>query len=144
MKEPRPTTKNTRTGSAELRTVTALVRRMRWVRAAAAPRMTAGAESRYSRRWCSPIPNTSDRHVRSVRPSCANGPTRPRQGWRRRMALRSYRLICMRGLAHLCDHFAVRSLLLLNCVLFLKFFRCEQPELLKRSVELFHLLFGQC
>src|SRR5207249_1117526 len=50
---------NTRTGSAALRTVTALVRRMRRVRAAAAARITVGAESRNSRRWCSPIPNTS-------------------------------------------------------------------------------------
>ena len=48
-----------RTGSTALRTVTALVRRMRCVRRAAAARMTAGAESRYSRRWCSPMPNTS-------------------------------------------------------------------------------------
>ncbi len=65
MKEPRPTTisarpcesrsrvakfSNTRTGSAALNTVTALVRRMRCVRAAAAARMTTGAESRNSRR----------------------------------------------------------------------------------------------
>ena len=72
MNEPRPTTIsarpcesrssvancwNTRTGSAALRTVTALVRRMLLVRAAAAPRMTGGAESRYSLRWCSPMPN---------------------------------------------------------------------------------------
>src|SRR6195256_5256468 len=33
---------------------------MRCVRAAAAPRMTAGAESRNSRRWCSPTPNASN------------------------------------------------------------------------------------
>src|SRR6266481_3087271 len=74
MKEPRPATIsalpfesrssvanswNTRTGSAALRTVTALVRRMRRVRAAAAARITVGAESRNSRRWCSPMPNTS-------------------------------------------------------------------------------------
>src|ERR1700741_77739 len=74
MNEPRPTTIsalplesrsrvancwNTRTGSAALRTVTALVRRMRRVRAAAAARIIVGAESRNSRRWCSPIPNTS-------------------------------------------------------------------------------------
>src|SRR5258708_21070297 len=32
---------------------------MRCVRAAAAPRITAGAESRNSRRWCSPTPNAS-------------------------------------------------------------------------------------
>ena len=38
----------TRTGSAELRTVTALVRRMRLVRAAAAARRMAGAEETYS------------------------------------------------------------------------------------------------
>src|SRR4051794_40677539 len=50
---------NTRTGSAALRTVTALVRRIRRVRAAAAARITVGAESRNSRRWCSPMPNTS-------------------------------------------------------------------------------------
>src|SRR6202045_3068776 len=50
---------NTRTGSAALRTVTALVRRIRGVRAAAAARITVGAESRNSRRWCSPMPNTS-------------------------------------------------------------------------------------
>ncbi|HJR48965.1 MAG TPA: hypothetical protein VJ799_12480 [Nitrososphaeraceae archaeon] len=49
-----------RTGSAALSTVTALVRRIRCVRAAAAPRMTAGAESRNSRRWCSPTPNASN------------------------------------------------------------------------------------
>src|SRR5262249_4676524 len=42
-----------------LNTVTALVSRMRSVRAAAAPRMTVGAESRNSRRWCSPTPNAS-------------------------------------------------------------------------------------
>src|SRR6266567_2136008 len=74
MKEPRPATIsalpfesrsrvanswNTRTGSAALRTVTALVRRMRRVRAAAAERITVGAESRNSRRWCSPMPKTS-------------------------------------------------------------------------------------
>src|SRR5206468_157280 len=50
---------NTRTGSAALRTVTALVRRIRRVRAAAAARITVGAESRNSRRWCSPMPKTS-------------------------------------------------------------------------------------
>src|SRR3954471_20582529 len=50
---------NTRTGSAALRTVTALVRRIRRVRAAAAARIKVGAESRNSRRWCSPIPKTS-------------------------------------------------------------------------------------
>src|SRR5438309_3614112 len=74
MNEPRPTTIsarpremrssvanswNRRTGSAALRTATALVKRMRFVRAAAAARITAGAESRNSLRWCSPIPNTS-------------------------------------------------------------------------------------
>ena len=49
------------------------------------------------------------------------------------------------GLVQLCDHFLARSLFALKlCFLFVKFFRCEQPELLKRSVELFHLLFGQC
>src|SRR5438477_12748515 len=66
MNEPRPTTIsarpremrssvaklwNTRTGSAALSTATALVRRMRFVRAAAAARITAGAESRNSLRW---------------------------------------------------------------------------------------------
>jgi len=40
----------TRTGSAALRTVTALVRRMRCVRDAAAAKMTAGAESKKSLR----------------------------------------------------------------------------------------------
>src|SRR5256885_9279701 len=50
---------NTRTGPAALRPGTALVRRIRRVRAAAAARITVGAESRNSRRWCSPIPNTS-------------------------------------------------------------------------------------
>src|SRR6266446_2874314 len=74
MKEPRPATIsalpfesrsrvanswNTRTGSAALSTVTALVRRTRRVRAAAAARITVGAESRNSRRWCSPMPKTS-------------------------------------------------------------------------------------
>src|SRR6266513_712530 len=74
MNEPRPTTISarpremrssvaklwkTRTGSAALRTATALVKRMRLVRAAAAARITAGAESRNSLRWCSPMPNTS-------------------------------------------------------------------------------------
>jgi len=47
------------TGSAALSTVTALVRRIRCVRAAAAARMSGGAESRNSLRWCSPIPNES-------------------------------------------------------------------------------------
>src|SRR2546428_2499329 len=75
MNEPRPTTisarpremrssvancSNTRTGSAALRTATALVKRMCLVRAAAAARITAGAESRNSLRWCSPTPNTSN------------------------------------------------------------------------------------
>ena len=41
---------NTRTGSAALRTVTALVSRMRFVRAAAAARISVGAESRNSLR----------------------------------------------------------------------------------------------
>src|SRR6195256_248122 len=74
MNEPRPTTisarpcemrssvancSNKRTGSTALRTATALVSRMRLVRAAAAARITAGAESRNSLRWCSPMPNTS-------------------------------------------------------------------------------------
>ena len=60
MNEPRPTTRsmrpfeirssvancwNTRTGSAALSTVTALPSRMREVRAAAAARITGGAES---------------------------------------------------------------------------------------------------
>src|SRR5437773_6762177 len=42
---------NTRTGSAALSTVTALVRRILRVRAAAAARIIVGAESRNSRRW---------------------------------------------------------------------------------------------
>jgi hypothetical protein len=49
----------TRTGSSELRTLTALVRRMRRVRVAAAASTTAGAETVKSGRWCSPTPNTS-------------------------------------------------------------------------------------
>ena len=50
---------NTRTGSSELITETALVSRMRSVRAAAAASTTAGAETVKSGRWCSPTPNTS-------------------------------------------------------------------------------------
>ena len=50
---------NTRTGSSELRTVTALVSRMRSVCAAIAASATAGAETAKSGRWCSPTPNTS-------------------------------------------------------------------------------------
>src|SRR6266513_6457021 len=50
---------NTRTGSAALNTVTALVRRILRVRAPAAARIIVGAESRNSRRWCSPMPKTS-------------------------------------------------------------------------------------
>ena len=46
---------NTRTGSSEPSTVTALLSRMRWVRAAAAARTTAGAEDAKSGLWCSPI-----------------------------------------------------------------------------------------
>jgi len=38
-------------------TLTALVRRMRVVRVAAAARTTAGAETVNSRRWCSPRPS---------------------------------------------------------------------------------------
>ncbi len=49
----------TRTGSSELMTLTALVSRMRFVRAAAAARTTAGAETANSGRWCSPTPKTS-------------------------------------------------------------------------------------
>ncbi len=49
----------TRTGSSELSTETALVRRIDRVRAAAAPRTTAGAETVKSGRWCSPTPKTS-------------------------------------------------------------------------------------
>ena len=49
----------TRTGSSELITVTALVRRIRSVRSAAAASTTAGAETAKSGRWCSPTPNTS-------------------------------------------------------------------------------------
>jgi hypothetical protein len=49
----------TRTGSSELMTFTALERRMRFVRAAAAARTTAGAETMNSSRWCSPTPKTS-------------------------------------------------------------------------------------
>ena len=50
---------NTRTGSSELSTVTALVNRIRRVRAAAAASTTAGAETAKSSRWCSPTPKTS-------------------------------------------------------------------------------------
>ena len=42
----------TRIGSSELSTVTALVRRSRSVRTAAAPRTTAGDETTKSGRWC--------------------------------------------------------------------------------------------
>ena len=49
----------TRTGSSELRTDTALVSRMRFVRSAAAPSTTAGEETAKSGRWCSPTPKTS-------------------------------------------------------------------------------------
>ena len=49
----------TRTGSSELSTETALVRRIRSVRAAAAASTTAGAETAKSGRWCSPTPKTS-------------------------------------------------------------------------------------
>lgn len=49
----------TRTGSAVLSTVTALVSRMVRVRAAAAARIGAGAEAMKSDRWCSPTPKTS-------------------------------------------------------------------------------------
>ena len=48
-----------RIGTAELSTVTALVSRMRLVRTAAAASTTAGAETAYSGRWCSPTPKTS-------------------------------------------------------------------------------------
>jgi hypothetical protein len=69
--EPRPTTRSirpfeiksrvanswkTRTGSLALSTVTALLSRMVLVLAAAAASRTAGAESMYSGRWCSPMP----------------------------------------------------------------------------------------
>ncbi len=50
---------NTRTGSSELSTVTALVRRIRSVRAATAASTVAGEDTRKSGRWCSPMPNTS-------------------------------------------------------------------------------------
>jgi len=74
MNEPRPTmisarppeskstvenSWKTRTGSSELRTVTALVNRMRVVLAAAAASTTAGDETAKSGRWCSPTPTTS-------------------------------------------------------------------------------------
>jgi hypothetical protein len=49
----------TRIGSSELRTVTALVRRIRFVFSAAAASTTAGVETAKSGRWCSPTPNTS-------------------------------------------------------------------------------------
>ena len=50
---------NTRTGSSELSTLTALVSRIRSVRSAPAASATAGAETAKSGRWCSPTPNTS-------------------------------------------------------------------------------------
>src|SRR6188472_3512632 len=74
MKDPRPTmisarppetrssvenSWKTRIGSSELRTVTALVSRMRCVRAATAASTTAGVETVKSGRWCSPTPKTS-------------------------------------------------------------------------------------
>ena len=46
-------------GSSELSTVTALVSRIRFVRAAAAASTTAGADTANSGRWCSPTPKTS-------------------------------------------------------------------------------------
>ena len=49
----------TRTGSSDDRTLTALVRRIRDVRSAAAASTTAGAETAKSGRWCSPTPKTS-------------------------------------------------------------------------------------
>ena len=48
----------TRSGSSELRTVTALVRRILEVRLAAAANSMGGAGAAKSGRWCSPIPNT--------------------------------------------------------------------------------------
>src|SRR5690242_2882776 len=50
---------NTRTGSSELSTVTALVSRIFSVTAAIAASATAGADTAKSGRWCSPTPNTS-------------------------------------------------------------------------------------
>lgn len=50
---------NSRTGSSELSTVTALVKRILRVRSAAAAKTTAGAETAKSGRWCSPTPKTS-------------------------------------------------------------------------------------
>jgi hypothetical protein len=49
----------TRIGSSELSTETALVSRIRSVRAAPAASTIAGAETAKSGRWCSPTPNTS-------------------------------------------------------------------------------------
>ena len=49
----------TRTGSSELSTVTALVRRILSVRSATAASTTAGEETAKSGRWCSPTPKTS-------------------------------------------------------------------------------------
>ena len=49
----------TRTGSSELSTETALVRRIDVVRSAAAASTTAGVETAKSGRWCSPTPKTS-------------------------------------------------------------------------------------
>ena len=53
----------TRTGSSELRTLTALDSRMFSVRPAAVPRTTAGAHTAKSGRWCSPTAKTSSPRV---------------------------------------------------------------------------------
>ena len=50
---------NTRTGSSELSTETALVSRIVFVRAAAAASTTAGDDTVKSGRWCSPTPKMS-------------------------------------------------------------------------------------
>ena len=50
---------NTRIGSSELRTLTALESRMLFVRAAPAASTTAGADTVKSGRWCSPTAKTS-------------------------------------------------------------------------------------
>ncbi len=102
MKEPRPAmisarpsesrsrvakSWNTRTGSSELSTLTALVSRIALVRSAAAASTTAGAETAKSGRWCSPTPKTSSptwsaSSISSIRSRsrCAGATERPVRG----------------------------------------------------------------
>ncbi len=97
MNEPRPTmisarppetrssvanSSKTRTGSSELRTETALVRRIREVRAAIAASTTAGADTAKSGRWCSPTPKTSS-------PTCSASSASSRSSAKRCSVLRA-------------------------------------------------------